>query len=172
MNVRDHIVAQPATSENFARYGAVYDLQGSADPRVVWTRGQGWTDGFTRTPLIDGSGHLGMTSGGSAPWDCTEMERHHKTEEAIFCAAEPVVLAVAPASDADAPKRADIEAFVISPGQVVVMKRGVWHDACRGAAGPAAYFWMAMCGLEPNAWVPLEDGPLTISIGRNGGQPG
>lgn len=172
MNVQNHIVAKPVTPENFARYGTVYNLRGNADPSVVWTQGQGWTDGFTRAPLIDGSGHLGLTSGGPAPWKCIEMERHHKTEEAIFCAAEPVVLAVAPASDADAPHRADIEAFVISPGQVVVMKRGVWHDACRGAAGPATYFWMAMCGLEPNVWLPVQAGPLRISVGPDSGQRG
>ena len=169
MNAQIDIVAQPVTPENFARFGTVHDLLGDADPKVVWTTGDGWRDGFTSTPLIEGSGHLGVTRGGVAPWGCTQMERHHKTEEALFCAGDRIVLAVAPASDAAAPHRDDIEAFVISPGQVVVMKRGVWHDACRGASYPTAYFWMAMCGVETSPWVPVDGGPATVHVAQERG---
>ncbi|MCR6498238.1 ureidoglycolate lyase [Shinella sp. CPCC 101442] len=158
----DAIVARPVAAGNFARYGKVYDLAGDTDRDVIRTNGDGWQDGFTRTPLIDGSGHLGMTRGGSAPWSCTAMERHPQTEEAIFCAAEPVVLAVAPASTADAPHRDEIEAFVIAPGQAVVMHRNVWHDACRGATRPAAYYWMAICGLGESPWIPVAGGPRQV----------
>lgn len=49
------VIARPVTAENFARYGRVYDLAGDTDPNVTWTKGDGWNDGFTRTPLIDGS---------------------------------------------------------------------------------------------------------------------
>ncbi|MDW9476471.1 hypothetical protein CN198_30415 [Sinorhizobium meliloti] len=157
-------VARPVTAENFARYGRVYDLAGDADPGVIWTQGDGWNDGFTRTPLIDGSGHLGMTRGGSAPWPCTAMERHPQTEEALFCAAEPIVLAVAPASESDAPHRDEIEAFVIAPGQVVVMHRNVWHDACRGATRSTPYYWMAVCGLGESPWIPVMGGSRQIQM--------
>jgi len=169
MSAADAIIARPVTPDNFERFGRVYDLTGDADPKVVWTAGDGWRDGFTRTPLIDGSGHLGMTRGGGAPWLCTAMERHPGTQEAIFCAAQPIVLAVAPMSDDDAPHRDAIEAFVIAPGQVVVMHRGIWHDACRGVSGPVAYHWMAICGLGESPWVPVAGGPrqVTVDLGRD-----
>lgn len=160
----DTVVARPVTAENFARYGKVYDLAGDADPGVVRTKGDGWLDGFTRAPLIDGSGHLGMTRGGSAPWSCTAMERHPQTEEAIFCAADPVVLAVAPASSTDAPHRDEIEAFIVAPGQAVVMHRNVWHDACRGTSRPTPYYWMAICGLGESPWVPVAGGPRLVQV--------
>ena len=162
MSAADAIVARPVTPGNFSRFGTVYDLTEDVDPKATWTTGDGWRDGFSKTPLIAGSGHLGITRGSGAPWSCTAMERHPQTEEAIFCAAQPVVLAVAPASDADAPHRDDIEAFVIAPGQAVVMHRGVWHDACRGATGPAPYYWMAICGLGESPWVPLAGGPRLV----------
>lgn len=156
------IVARHATAANFARYGKVYDLVGNADPDVIWTEGDEWRDGFTRKPLIDGSGHLGMTRGGGVPWNCTAMERHPQTEEAIFCGAEAVVLAVAPASTDSAPHRNAIEAFIITPGQGVVMHRNVWHDACHGVSGPASYYWMAICGLGESPWIPVAGGPVQI----------
>lgn len=162
MSAPDTIVARPVTPENFARFGNVYDLAGDTDPQVIWTNGDGWNDGFTRTPLIEGSGHLGITRGGATPWFCTAMERHPQTEEALFCAAEPIILAVAPASSAAAPHRDEIEAFVIAPGQAVVMHRNVWHDACRGVTRPAAYYWMAICGLGESPWVPVEGGPRRV----------
>lgn len=168
MTGRDRILARPVSAGTFARFGAVHDLADDSDAGIVRTDGNGWRDGFTRSPLIAGSGHLGMTQGGSAPWLCAEMERHHETEEALFCAGLPIVLAVAPASSASAPRRDEIEAFVIAPGQAVVMRKGVWHDACRGLSGPTSYYWMAVCGLEASPWVPVEDGPLLIETDAKG----
>ena len=162
MTAADTVLAQPVTAENFSRYGKVYNLTGDADPKAIWTAGDGWHDGFTKTPLIDGRGHLGVTRGGGAPWHCSAMERHPQTEEAIFCLAQAVILAVAPASDAAAPHRDDIEAFVVMPGQVVVMKRNVWHDACRGVSGPTPYYWMAVCGLGESPWVPVSGGSKLV----------
>ncbi|WDZ81091.1 ureidoglycolate lyase (plasmid) [Ensifer adhaerens] len=169
MSTADTVLARPVTAENFSRYGRLYDLTGDADPKAIWTVGDGWRDGFTRTPLIDGHGHLGVTRGGSAPWNCSAMERHPLTEEAIFCLAQPVVLAVAPASDADAPHRDDIEAFVVGPGQAVVMNRNVWHDACRGVSGPTPYYWMAVCGLGESPWVPVAGGPKRVQAAQSEG---
>ncbi|OCP25118.1 MULTISPECIES: ureidoglycolate lyase [unclassified Ensifer] len=163
------VLARPVTAENFSRFGTTYDLTDDADPKVIWTAGAGWHDGFTATPLIEGAGHLGITRGGSAPWLCAAMERHPGTEEAIFCASQPIVLAVAPASDAEAPHRDDIEAFVVAPGQAVVMRRGVWHDACRGVSGPTPYYWMAICGLGESPWVPVAGGPRLIKAAAQEG---
>lgn len=158
------VVARPVTAENFARYGKVYDLADATDAGVVWTKGDGWDDGFTRTPLIDSPGHLGMTRGSSAPWSCAAMERHPLTEEALFCTAEPIVLAVAPASEAAAPDQSEIEAFIIVPGQTVVMHKNVWHDACRGATRATPYYWMAVCGLVESPWIQVKGGPRQVQI--------
>ncbi|MBN8629439.1 MAG: ureidoglycolate lyase [Rhodobacterales bacterium] len=156
------VEARPLTAEAFAAYGRVFELSGTDDAGVRRMSGDGWSDGFTLTPLIDGRGHLGMTQGPSAPWSARLMERHPLTEEALFCAGAPIVLAVAPGSNAPAPLSDTVEAFVIRPGQVAVMNRGVWHDACRGLTGPTPYYWMAICGLGPDPWVEIEGGPVEV----------
>ena len=156
------IAARPLTAKAFAAFGRVHDLTAPDAPDVLRTEGPDWSDGFTLAPLIDGIGHLGLTRAPAAPWACAMMERHPKTEEALFCAEGPILLAVAPAGPETAPQAALIEAFVIRPGQVAVMNRGVWHDACRGLNGPVAYHWMAICGLGPDPWVPVAGGPRMI----------
>lgn len=134
------LIARPITVEGFAPFGRVHDLTGVASPDVKAMAGDDWTDSFTLRPLITGMGHLGMTQGPAAPWTCRQMERHPLTEEALFCAAAPIVLAVAPASDAPAPEAARLAAFILRPGMVAVLNRGVWHDACRGLDGPTACY--------------------------------
>ncbi len=154
--------AQPLTPSGFAPFGRVLDLRGEADFGIATVSGEGWRDSYTLAPLIDGQGHLGMTLGPSAPWECRQMERHPRTEEALFCAGAPIVLAVAPPGEAPAPQAGSLQAFVLQPGQVAVMSRGVWHDACRGLAGPTPYHWMAICGLGPDPWVAVEGGPVRV----------
>lgn len=154
--------AQPLTATAFAPFGRVFDLRGAAGDAVAAISGEGWTDCYTLRPLINGQGHLGMTHGPAAPWDCCQMERHFRTEEALFCAGEPIVLAVAPPGDPAAPQAATVQAFVLQPGQVAVMAPGVWHDACRGLRGPTFYHWMAVCGFGPDPWVPVDGGPVRV----------
>lgn len=156
------VLARPLTALSFSPFGRVFDLSGSPAEGVKAMSGDGWTDSFTLRPLIDGQGHLGMTQGPAAPWPCRSMERHPRTEEALFCASAAIVLAVAPAGDAPAPQAEELAAFVIRPGQVAVMNRGVWHDACRGLEGPTPYYWMAICGLGSDPWVPVAGGPVEV----------
>jgi ureidoglycolate lyase len=156
------VQARPLTAAGFAAYGRVFDLTGADTPGVRRMSGEGWSDGFTLAPLIDGQGHLGMTQGPAAPWFARQMERHPRTEEALFCAGTPIVLAVALGGDLARPLADAVEAFVINPSQVAVMNRGVWHDACRGLMGPTPYYWMAICGLGPDPWVEIDGGPVEV----------
>ena len=154
--------AQPLTGKAFEPFGRVLDLRVGVGDAVAAVSGDGWSDCYTLRPLITGQGHLGMTRGPAAPWVCRQMERHPRTEEALFCAAEAIVLAVAPPSDSVAPEAGSVRAFVLQPGQVAVMAQGVWHDACRGLLGPTYYHWMAICGLGPDPWVAVKGGPVRV----------
>jgi ureidoglycolate lyase len=154
---------------DFSLYGRVYAMTGAepaADPatEVIRSAGPGWTDAYTAAPLLGSNGSLGLTRGGPAPFTSTQMERHLLTEEALFCAADPIVLAVAAPTDGTQPRAEDVRAFVITPGTVVVLNKGTWHDACRGIGKDAYYYWMATCGLgDGSPWVEVAGGHVRVT---------
>ena len=83
---------------DFTGYGTYYNMTGDRE-RVYRTLGEEFEDYMTRTPLIDTPGHLGYTVGMGAPYVLKAMEKHDHTQEALFCAADPVILCVAKARE-------------------------------------------------------------------------
>ena len=53
--------------------------------------------------------------------------------------------------------------MILYPGDVAVMDREVWHDACRGLGRRAGYYYLATAGKQPAVWVDIQDGPVTLS---------
>lgn len=163
--------ALPVTAEDFAPFGRVHAMVPALQPedpaaRLVVSSGDGWSDVYTANPLISTNGSLGMTLGSGAPFSTRRMERHLGTEEALFTAGSPVVLAVAAPTDAGQPNAADVRAFVINPGTAVVLHQGTWHDACHGVDGDAYYYWMATCGGDGGStWTDVADGPVHVEVG-------
>ena len=163
------VLARDVLTQDFSAFGKVHafglqETAPAADGSLVVTLGDGWTDAYTANPIISTNGSLGFTRGPAAPFDTRQMERHLLTEEALFPAAAPLVLAVAPPTGTAAPNAADIRAFVINPGTAVVLHKGTWHDACRGADGETFYYWMATCGLEGPTWTDVDGGPVRVEV--------
>ena len=132
------------------------------------SKGTDYTDGYTKRPLIDRPGNLGMTQTEAVPHDIIQMERHLHSEEAMMCAGWPVAFIVAPAGDVPAGLHA--KAFILSPGQVVVLYKGTWHSPAYGLDGPAAYYWMAEAyDGEPTVWMDVEGGPILLLAHSEGG---
>lgn len=141
--------------------GHAFDLSRDSSSSV-FSAGAGFTDRYTVEPLLDGLGHLGMTSAGATPADISQMERHLYSEEVLFCAGAPIVLPVALAGAS--PQRDAVRALLIQPGQGIVLNRGVWHAPCLGHPEPAAYYWCAdVDDSVDTTWVTLGDGPVRIA---------
>ena len=156
------LMAVPIRDFDFTSYGTYYRMPDACEG-VSHTLAAAYEDHMTRSPLIDTPAHLGLTFGAAAPCAVTSMEKHSHTQEAILCMAEPVILCVA-ASDGGAPPRAyDLRAVILYPGDVAVMDREVWHDACRGLGRRAGYYYLATAGKQPAVWVDIQDGPVTLS---------
>ena len=152
------IRAEEIHQENFQPYGIFLDLYGDPEWIKHYT-GDGFVDHMTRNPLIDTPAHLGLTVGSAAPCAIRFMEKHSHTQEAILCASDPVILCVATARGDEPPRGEDVRAFRICPGQAVILERNVWHDACHGVHGPAAYYWLASAGESLAAWIEVAGSP-------------
>jgi ureidoglycolate lyase len=148
---------------NFSLFGLFYDLDpDGTEGKVIRDAGDGYRDSHTAKPLIDKLGSLGMTSVPSVPYSIGRMESHQHSQEALFCAGEPIAFLVAP-SDGEKLSADAVRAFFILPGQVVVLHRGTWHSPALGILGPTSYYWMAETyDGEPTVWKNIENGPVQL----------
>ncbi|MPM38222.1 Ureidoglycolate lyase [bioreactor metagenome] len=145
------IKAEFMTFDNFSTYGSFFDML-EDKMYVKHFQNEVYNDHMTDTPLIDTNGHLGYTYGSAAPYICTVMEKHDHTQEAIFCAGEPIILCVAKSANDELPLSENIRAFILQPGQVAVINRNIWHDACRGLHKRCNYYYLATAGRMPAEW--------------------
>lgn len=161
-----NVMVQDLTPETFAPFGRIHDLGGRDDDpaaTLVQTKGPGWSDRYTATPLISTNGSLGLTRAGAAPFEVVQMERHPNTEEALFCLEGDMIIVTAPAGIAEYPKVGDLKAFRVPVGKAVVLHPGTWHDACRGVDAPVAYYWMATVGTGTD-WRDLDPHPVSVTL--------
>lgn len=141
---------------DFKDYGIYYNMFHTQD-NILYSKTDVYEDHMTRFPLIDTPGHLGYTIGQSAPYALKSMEKHCHTMEALFCAADPIVLCFAKSRENLPPQAEDIHAVILRTGDVAVLGRDIWHDACHGLGSPAAYYYLASCGESPADWVTVAD---------------
>jgi len=157
------IVARRVTAAEFSGFGqAIELLAGGTD--VVTTHGAGWSDHRSLESVLGTPGHLGLTIGSAEPLQVAAMERHLHTKEALFCAGAPVVVAVADTSG-EHPHADDVRAFVIEPGDVVILDEGIWHSACHGLGSPTPYYWLATADDSiADVWAPVTGGPIEVDV--------
>ena len=155
------IVAQKITPENFSPYGTCYKMF-TAEEGVKHSKGDSFEDHMTVRPLVDTQVHLGVTVGSGTPCRVVTMEKHSHTQEAILCMKEPILFCVAQSEEGKAPEAKNLQAFLMEPGDVAVIEREIWHDACHGLNHDTAYYWIAMAGKTPAVWEKVQgDAELT-----------
>ncbi len=149
------IVAHRITPENFAEFGTCYQMF-TAKEGVKHSKGDSFEDHMTAKPLVDTHVHLGVTVGSGAPCRIITMEKHSHTQEAIACMREPVIFCVAHSHGDEPPVDSELKAFLLQPGDVAIIEREVWHDACHGLGHDTPYYWLAMAGKTPATWEKVQ----------------
>lgn len=148
---------------DFSPYGVYYDMKNNPEI-VLHSKGEGWEDHMTKTPILDTPAHLGYTLGEKAPYEIKKMEKHSHTKEAMFCASEPVVVALAKNGNGRAPKAENIVAVILHPGDMIVINRNVWHDACHGINKQSYYYYIATAGKQPAEWIDIEGERVIVEV--------
>lgn len=142
------IKAVRVTEENFKRFG-VYTRIIKGEAR---TGTGGWRAWMTPDVCMTHAAHFGFTKVGGMPFTVDKMERHTQTTELMICGNQPMVLAVADTDPASSGAKAeDIVAFLVEPGEIVVINEGIWHDACRSAQGDSCYYYFLSLETDEKA---------------------
>jgi ureidoglycolate lyase len=156
------IKAVPVSEIDFLKYGNYFNMNNPLDNLWV-SQGDGWSDVRTTAPIISTAGSLGITQGSPLPCKVSKMERHLHTQEALFCLTDPIVIAIANSGEDKQPLASTIEAVIIQPGEVIVLNKGIWHDACHGINKSVRYYWLAEeYEGEPTEWVDIIGGPIEL----------
>ena len=125
------------TAGNFAAYGRYYNLRGEDGVRLA--------DGqmFVSRERISGEPlKIGATAVAGGPFVSSKMERHVLSEELLICGDGEMILTVADSDPEEAPRSRDVRAFIMRPGDAVVLGRGIWHDANHGLRRDTTYFFL------------------------------
>lgn len=155
------IKAVPVNEENFKPFGR-YE-------RIIKGKGRtgtgGWSAWTTPDVTMDGEAHFGYTIVGGMPFEVDTMERHTKTTELMMSGDKPFVVALAGSDPAGSAKAEDIRAFIVQPGEYIVINRGVWHDACRSAEGDGCYYYFLSLETDEKAvFIPVEGDPVRVEL--------
>ena len=155
------IKAIHATPENFKRFGVIHRL---TDNECF--SGDGWKCWMTNDPVMDQPAHFGCTYVKTyPPYVVSAMERHTKTKELMVCGdARPIVVALADSDPSGHAKTEDIQAFILEPGEVLVINAGIWHDACRGTNHEALYYFLSLETDEPAVFQPLDGDSVEVVL--------
>ena len=146
---------------DLTQIGKIYHLDRAANSGV------GWESTISSDPPVEGNCKIGFVRSIQLPVSVEKMEMHLTTEEAMIAASDDIVVALAPATGGkadDAPDIKDLICVLLKPGDVLVVKKGVWHSACYGYCRPAMYYFMFEDLNEPVIWTKIIDGPCEIRL--------
>ena len=155
------IKAVPIRMVDFSKYGRYYNMRKEND-HISYTKTQEFEDHMIKVPLIDTVAQLGYTEAQAAPCIVSKMEKHDHTEEAIICGADPIILCVAEDNGKGYPEADRICAVILNPGEVAVMNRNVWHDACHGLEKKSGYYYIATAGKKPAEWIEIFEKEVVV----------
>ena len=157
------------TAKNFESFGRFYDLHGSLIPGL----GE-WKAALTSEAPVNVPVRIGITAVKGGDFTSVKMERHVLSEEILLCADNDMVLTVANSDPEDVPLAKDIRCFYMCKGQVVVLAKGIWHDANHGVNGDVIYYFLIedlsdrqipKTALEREVeWVPISPEPIDVAV--------
>jgi ureidoglycolate lyase len=160
-----HIIPQTLTSENFAPFGNVIEVNDNAKNFTI-------NDGFTQRyhdlapiDVAEQNGRVLVNIFRSSPLEqpigIKMMERHPLSSQAFIpMTQQPYLVVVAPKGDFDSSK---ITVFLASGGQGVNYHKGTWHHYCLALHQISDFIVVDRGGKGENCDVVKLDGSMIIA---------
>lgn len=128
--VKEYLIKfQSLNQENFQHFGTVISPEPDQEPDLI---GDGWQCWYPLGELqTDYPQQIGIVCSESGYRTVSQMERHQNRKEWIFAIDKPVIQVVSLPSEKekDRPNPKNAQAFLLLPGQGVLINKGVWHAA-------------------------------------------
>jgi ureidoglycolate lyase len=157
----EHVVkAEELSVEGFAPYGQAVLVPRTPAPKT----GEDWDCWFGLGSFGECNPVVGIVITRLTDGVVTTMERENKVEF-LLPITGPVIQAVAPPGDlsdhTQQPDAATVRAFIIRPGQAIIMAPGTWHWAALPLEGKTLYYFVGEPhppepGREASPWVPFQ----------------
>lgn len=163
-----HIHPAPLTKESFAPYGQALYVSDN-HPSLS---GDGWQCWSSQGFLSLGQHTVGIVKLQRTNSIITAMERERSTEFLLAVDGSIIQTVALPDSLDDPharPNAATVRAFIIQPGQGVIMAPGTWHYAALPLQETALYYYVAEPYIPPadnpgrSPWIPfLNDACIEV----------
>ena len=170
MNKEIEVTLEPITPETFAHFGQVIAAWPTQPPD---NSGEGWRCWYPVGGLAqDTKPLIGIVESQPRPLQVSQMQRHLQREEWVFALDKPLIQTVA-LSGEDNPQQPDphsLRAFLLQPGQGVLIEAGVWHAAGLPAEAEITFYGFVLGEAlddpqENSGWVKLMENTL-VKINR------
>jgi len=168
------IAIQPIAEAALAPFGRAVGISSSdshAAARPPDAAGDGWACWYPVGELRDAAPLLiGLVRTDPRSLQVEALERHDDREEWVYALDQPVVqvVALSASGQPDWPDAASAAAFLLQPGQGVVVERGVWHSAGLPAGQRSVCYGFVLGPPRPgappttNPWIPFAGGERLI----------
>ncbi|MCO6383158.1 ureidoglycolate lyase [Oceanicola sp. 502str15] len=162
--MEQRIVAKPLTSQAFAPFGDVIEVEGSPD-RLINAGLCGRFHDRARLDFGDGRAGISVFDAQARAWPLRVdlVERHPEGSQAFMPISGARMIVVVARDESGKPM--DYQAFVSQPGQVVNLLRGTWHGVLAPLGERGQFAVLDRIGEGANLEEYMLDPPLWVEPG-------
>jgi ureidoglycolate lyase len=126
--------------------------------------GDGWQCWMTKDFILDQGARIGIENiEEGVPYRLTSMKRHIHSKKLFAPGPAAIVIALA-AAGKERLRGGDAEAFILEPGELLVIDRGTWYSPCCSAGGSSFYYFASLETAEDTNRGSIEGSPVSIVI--------
>lgn len=159
--------AERLSEEAFSPFGHIVSVGAGASPSLSGSTWRCWyplASVPSSRPLL-----LGLVETGPVEGPMTLMERHEYRVEVLIALDRPIVQVVAPSEGGSPrPLAESARAFVVMPGEAIVLQPGTWHAVAAPTDGEVVRYLFGLADPDESevegGWTPISEAGVTVEL--------